>query len=404
MAAPGAGQGPLDRIAAFRLVYLGIFAFVVLSVTTIEVSETLLGSYFRRAVDQAVDVSPVDGPIIGQIQKGLRTTLASPWIRLGGVRVNALVLGADGRTPIFLGGRTVPPPLQSPGSSFREASRLLPAITTVDVSVPLDSLLGSGIWVGYGLIFVPLLFRHQRAVVRREEHLITAAVAARDASAERARAIQDELDKVNGRLTQLEPTEKAQAQEIAKLERERAGLRNRMHELSSREQELRVQAAHSHELEGERTALEEMLEEAMGDLDTKQGEIQELNDKLKRASRGAGKAARSSELLARRLHTLYRNLEIDDRAIDDIVSLGDEAHRLRAEESLKRLDDDHETAGTRRKVGGLPAGLSIFELGFAGKGRIYYAKGRQRSFRILAVGGKASQKQDLEFLSRVSLD
>jgi hypothetical protein len=404
MAAPGAGQGPLDRIAAFRLVYLGIFAFVILSVTTIEVSEALLGGHFERAVEKAVHVSPADGPVVGQIQKRLRKILASPWVRLGGVRINALVIGADGRTPIFLGGHTVPPPLRSPGGSFREARRLLPALTTVDVSVPLDSLLGSGIWVGYGLIFVPLLFRHQRAVVRREETLITAAVAARDASAERARAIQDELEKVNRRLTQLEPTEKAQAQEIAKLESERAGLRNRMHELTSREQELRVEAAHSNELEGERTALEEMLEEAMGDLDSKQSEIQELNDKLKRASRGAGKAARSSDLLARRMRTLYRNLEIDDRAIDDIVSLGDETHRLRAEESLKRLDDDHETAGTRRKVGGLPAGQSIFELGFAGKGRIYYAKGRQRAFRILAVGGKASQKQDLEYLSRISLD
>ena len=77
---------------------------------------------------------------------------------------------------------------------------------------------------------------------------------------------------------------------------------------------------------------------------------------------------------------------------------------LRIRESLKKLDDDPGSAGTRRKVGGLPAGQSIFELGVAGKGRIYYAKGRQRRFRVLAVGGKASQKPDLEYLSRVSLD
>ena len=87
-----------------------------------------------------------------------------------------------------------------------------------------------------------------------------------------------------------------------------------------------------------------------------------------------------------------------------MVALGDETQRLRAEESLKRLDDDPESAGTRRKVGGLPAGQSIFELGFAGKGRIYYARGRQRPFRVLAIGGKASQKQDLDYLRRVPLD
>jgi hypothetical protein len=394
----------LDHIAAFRFIYVGIFAFLALSFITLEVTESLLRGHFRRVVAEAVQVSPADGAIIPQIQDQLAEVLASPWVRFAGVRVNALVLGADARTPIFLGGRTLAPPPSDPGSSFREASRLLPAITTVDVTVPLDSLLGGGIWVAYGLIFLPLIFRHQRLVVRREQALIHAAVAARDASAERARTIQEELERVSTRLSDLEPTEKAQAQEIAKLERERAALRLRMHDLSHHEHELREQASHAGELEQERHTLEEMLEEAIVDLDSKQGQIQELQDKLKRAAKNSGKASRSSEQLAKRLRTLYRNLEVDDRAIADIASLGDETHRLRAEESLKRLDDDPETAGTRRKVGGLPSGLSIFELGFAGKGRIYYAKGRQRAFRILAVGGKASQKQDLEYLSRLSLD
>jgi hypothetical protein len=40
-------------------------------------------------------------------------------------------------------------------------------------------------------------------------------------------------------------------------------------------------------------------------------------------------------------------------------------------------------------------------LGFAGKGRIYYTVGRQRRFRVLAVGAKNSQKTDLEYLSRL---
>ena len=55
----------------------------------------------------------------------------------------------------------------------------------------------------------------------------------------------------------------------------------------------------------------------------------------------------------------------------------------------------------RRKVGGLPPHLSIFELGFAGKGRIYYTKGASRRYRVLLVGAKNSQKPDLEYLSRL---
>jgi len=404
MAAPGAGQGPLDRIAAFRFIYLGIFVFVVLSVSAQEAAESLLGSHFRRVVEEAVRVSPADGPIVPQIQNRMTDALHSRWITIGGIRVNPLVLGADSRTPIFLGGRTIPPPRSDPGSAFREAAQLLPAITAVDVTLPLDSLLAGSIWVGFGLILFPVLFRHQRAIVRREQVLISAAVTARNAAASRAKGIQEELEHVSQRLSQLEPTEHAQAQEIAKLERERGALRNRMVDLARREHELRDQAAHANELEEERRTLEEMLEEALGDLDSKQGEIQELNDRLKRASKGAGKAPRRGDALARRMKTLYRNLEIDDRAIQDMLALGDETQRLRAEESLKRLDDDPESAGVRRKVGGLPAGQSIFELGFAGKGRIYYARGRQRPFRVLAVGGKASQKQDLDYLRRLPLD
>ena len=92
---------------------------------------------------------------------------------------------------------------------------------------------------------------------------------------------------------------------------------------------------------------------------------------------------------------------MDDRAIENLAELGDESWRLRAEEALKRLGDEADTAMVRRKVGGLPPHLSIFELGFADKGRIYYTAGRTRRFRILLVGAKNSQKPDLEYLSRL---
>ena len=83
------------------------------------------------------------------------------------------------------------------------------------------------------------------------------------------------------------------------------------------------------------------------------------------------------------------------------MDLKDETLKLRAEEMLKRLSDDADHTAVRRKVGGLPPHLSIFELGFAGGGRIYYTKGRVRRHRVLSLGDKASQKRDLEYLSRL---
>ena len=84
-----------------------------------------------------------------------------------------------------------------------------------------------------------------------------------------------------------------------------------------------------------------------------------------------------------------------------MVALGDETLRLKCEENLKRLDGDADNVAVRRKVGGLPNHLAVFELSFAGKGRIYYSKGQQRRFRVRLVGGKASQSDDLDTLRKL---
>ena len=399
-------QGALQRIAGFRFIYVGIFAYVVLSLLSIEGAETKLRRHFTEVAESAVRVSPGDGPVVPLIQERLSQAIGgSAWTRIMGVRVNALVLGADGRTPIYLGGRTLPPPpLGRTNDSLEVAMRLLPAIVAVEVTVPDDSLLAGCIWVAFGALLVPILFAQQGRLARREQGLLEEAVATRNDAATRARSIQSELEKVRGRLDRLEPAERAHAQEITNLHEERTALQARLEALAAREEEVRRNATAGSDLQSERAALEDLLEEAVQDLEVKESEITELQDRLRRASRGGGRGrARAAEQLAKRMRTLYPNLELEDRAIQDLIGLGDEALRLRAEESLKKLDGDPDSASVRRKVGGLPNHLAIFELGFAGKGRIYYARGETRSYRVLAVGGKASQKADLEYLSRLKL-
>jgi seryl-tRNA synthetase len=204
----------------------------------------------------------------------------------------------------------------------------------------------------------------------------------------------------------VEPAERHQAEEVRALQRERAALLRNLDDLSEREWEQRQSAARTMELEQELQALEELLEEAGEDLGHKEEEIRSLQNRLKSASKSSGNGGRSrgAEQLARRLRTLYRNIEIDDRALADLVALRDETMKLKAEEGIKRLADESDLTATRRKVGGLPPALSIFELGFAGKGRIYYTRGRQQRHRVLLIGAKNTQKTDLEYLSRLSAD
>lgn len=398
-----AGATTLDRLATFRVTYVAIFAYVLLCVASVMGADALLSNHFERAVAKAIRVRPTVGPVVPQIQERVsRAVRDSVWVKIGRVRVNAFVLGAD-TTPLYLGMRSIPPPPNSnPNRWLEEAARVLPASADVVVSVPLDSVLAVAILVIYGAVLVQGLFLYNRAVARREEARLTAAIGARDSSAARAGGIQGELDRVRQRLREVEPSEQAHAQEIQSLEKERSGLRRKLDDLAERETELRVSASRATELEDERRALEELLDEAVEDLGQKEETIQSLQDRLKRASRSAPSSrSRAAEQLTRRMRTLYKNLEIDDRAIQDMVALRDETMKLKAEEGIKRLVEDPESAAVRRKVGGLPPQLSIFELGFAGKGRIYYTRGRQHRYRVLAIGAKNTQKTDLEYLSRL---
>jgi hypothetical protein len=391
------GPSPLERIASFRFAYLAIFAFLVAYVFTIEGAQELLRRHYKATVEAAVRVDPANGPVAEQIRNRLgRLMRSSPWIRYGDVRVRPLVLGADGRTLLFAGGG------YAPVSDATNDAELLPAIVDVDVSVPHNTVLANAILIGYAAALVSVLVIYTRRMAAREAlreaQRLAELGSARDAVAERAQAIEAELGAVRSRLAEVEPETELQAEEIDALQRERGELQARLARLEQREVELRSGSARAQKLDEERRALEDLLEEATRDLGAKEAELAELRSQSRRASRSK---ARDEEVIARRLRTLYKNLEVDDRAIANLADLGDEASRLRAEEALKRLCDESDTATVRRKVGGLPPHLSIFELGFADKGRIYYTSGKTRRFRVLAIGAKNSQKTDLEYLSRL---
>jgi hypothetical protein len=394
----------IDRVAAFRFTYLAIFGFLVLYVFTLKVTEAFLRADFSERAGAAVHVDPSEGPVVAQIQHRLDQVVnESRWVRLGGVSVTVIALGADGST-LYLG-RPIAPELPEldPNASIEEARRVLPASAELlSLSVPHGSLLANAILVGYAALLVQLLFVRSRALARREEERLRAATEARETARQRAGEIEGEIEAVRQQLASLQPKREEDAEEIRGLQRERAELHAQLERLGRREVELRQRSQEAQRLDEERRALEELLDESMADVARKEEEIHSLEARLKKASRAAPAGrGRESDQLGRRLRTLYKNLEIDDRALTDLVGLGDEAMKLKAEEALKRLSDEADNTLVRRKVGGLPPHLSIFELGYAGKGRIYFTRGRQRRFRVLLVGAKNSQKPDLEYLSRL---
>lgn len=402
-----AGQDALDRLYAFRVMYLAIFVFILLYVFSVRGAEQLLQNHFGEVVRDAVRVTNLSVPVKTQIQGRIEErVMRSPWVRWGGVQAHVIVLASDGETWIYVGGRTVQPPGSlDPAEIAREAERLLPAQEEVIVSVPHNALLANAILVFYAALLLFGLFFYNRAVGRGEAKRLQEAIESRDLTVLRAASIEQELDSVRRRMLEVEPAEQEQSDEIRRLQQERQALQSKLEALAHREEELRSKAARAMELDQERQALEELLEEAGSELGARDDEIRRLERTLKRSGGkpAASGRGREAQLLTRRFETLYKTLEIDPRAVDDIVALKDETMKLKAEESLKRLADATDNVAVRRKVGGLPPSHAVFELGFAGKGRIYYTRGDKRRFRVLTVGAKNTQKTDLEYLRRLPL-
>ncbi|MBW2422203.1 MAG: hypothetical protein JRH19_26970 [Deltaproteobacteria bacterium] len=402
-----AGQQALDRIYSFRFVYVAILIFILLYIFTVKTVESLLDQHFRRVVAEAVVVTDLDTSVAAQIQMRIDEDVRnSPWVRLGGIRVTTIVLGQDGMSWIYVGGRAVPPPPSLDLTELvREAERLLPATADVVVAVPHNALLSNAILVAYAALLLQTLWIYQRSLARRESRRLEDALASRNEAAERARDIEHELEEIRNNLLTVEPAEREHAEEIASLQHERRKLQGQLSLLAGREEELRGKAAQAIELDQERQALEDLLDEASTELSSKEEAIRKLERSLKKASSEpsarSGGRVREAQQLTRRFATLYKSLEFDERAVDDVVALRDETMKLKCEENLKRLADEADNVGVRRKVGGLPPHLTIFELGFAGKGRVYYTKGKQRRFRVLCVGAKNTQNAAIEYLRRL---
>jgi DNA repair exonuclease SbcCD ATPase subunit len=396
------------RFGTFGVFSIGLVTLLVAYFMSIRFLEAALDQEFQARVDQAIIVTDFERPLIQQMKEQINTTVRdSRWVRIGGLRITTLVLARDGFTWLYVDGRgrKASPEGLEPTDMIAEWMDYLPATAEVTVTLPHNALLSNAILVTFTVILLRFVYLTNRRQTGHESQRLHEALEIRDRAARRTEEIESELAETRSRLSEIEPIEREHSDEIDALQTEREALQRVLSNLAAREESLRSRAERAVDLAQEVRALEDLLEEATGDLDTKDGEIGRLERSLKKASRSSDKAAntrtKAAELTARRFRTLYKTLEVDDRAIDDITSLGDESLRLKAEESVKRLAEEADNVSIRRKVGGLPSYVQVYELGFAGKGRIYYTRGKSRRFRILLVGAKNTQPTDLEYLSRL---
>ncbi|OGP81204.1 MAG: hypothetical protein A2Y95_01135 [Deltaproteobacteria bacterium RBG_13_65_10] len=413
------------REFSFRFVTAAIVAFVLLYIFTLKGTEALVRARVSQTLRAAVIADP-EQLLSGRIRydefvnQRAHEVLARLWIR------TATRLGLDLVVRVATTqGEILYPRLREWFPSELPVSQQTPLAPSTGVVSDLSSadrntiarsnyrLMREGIvldvraninnntWLANGFLLVYLLallqvlwIQARRFVVRTEEEKLALAERLQREKAQRVGQIETELSRVRSRLSDVSRHEGEQMSRIEALEREKRQLEERLGGWSWED---------AGELEMEVERLESQLRETQEEKTRQEEMIRELSKRIqqRRTPNVPRGKAREAELLDRRLHTLYKNLDFDQRVTADLISLGDDEALLRAEEAIKRLNDRDENLPIRRKVGGLER-ANVFELGFGAKGRIYYTHSHTEGgrMRIVLVGAKNTQEKDLAYLRR----
>jgi hypothetical protein len=204
-------------------------------------------------------------------------------------------------------------------------------------------------------------------------------------------------------LDRLTQREKESAARLSELQSERERLREEFERLKIVMEKERSRAERNEDdLIAEIETLEEKLAENLGLQDSQQAEIHTFKEKIallekeqRREERGRQK---SSAAFQKRFATLYKNIVVNERAVDGFLDLNEEM-RLKAEEIIHQLNSNPDLVTIKRKVFGKKNRETVLEVVFAYKGRLYFRKGPDRRVEIAAIGTKNTQDRELEFLA-----
>jgi hypothetical protein len=149
--------------------------------------------------------------------------------------------------------------------------------------------------------------------------------------------------------------------------------------------------------------LEEGLEDQKDLKQEKEFEVLQLReelDRLKGRLDKPRKRKKKAEAVHKRFRVLYKNLAFTERAVEGFTTLPEE-FQLKAEEVIHRLNEDDSLVSIKRKVFGKGGKKNILEVDFSYSGRIYFTKHSQSRTKVLAIGTKNTQDQDLAFIENV---
>lgn len=197
------------------------------------------------------------------------------------------------------------------------------------------------------------------------------------------RELVDQLEAASIRLEEVASKEKEYEAKIRKLQEDKETLAKDVDDLLG-EMERTEEG-----LESQRRMREEMEAKIL----TLNEELEQLKTRIKRSR----KKKKGTEETEKRFKVLYKNLLFTERALEGFQELTGE-FQLKAEEVVYRLNQDDSQVTVRRKVFGKGGKLNVLEADFSYSGRIYFQKNSQGKIRVMAIGTKNTQEQDLAYL------
>jgi len=251
-------------------------------------------------------------------------------------------------------------------------------IISVDPDIELISKLSIGMITFYILIFMVALYFYYRAGIKKSKR-------------EETNRLSDLQKEFENRLKYLSNDSEELHRTLQEYKKNLKKEKNRAH-------------TNETEMIEEIILLENKLTDNLTHQQNQIEEIDLLKEKLKKIEKTevkkTGKKAQTVNMLQKEFNELYKNVEINKRAISSFHALSD-GIKNKCEKIIHQLNDDPSLVPVKRKVFLKKGGRKFFEIIFAYTGRIYYATGKEGKIEILALGTKKTQAKDLEFLDRV---
>jgi hypothetical protein len=381
------------RFFSIKILVLCILMPPLLYLLTVFVLERQLQERYARGIEETCTGDPqllLDGSLRlrDAVRDNVEAYLRSSAVLRHGVSMRVRVSTQGGRVlypaPFEDAAdvHTVADPMRVAQDNFNLLSEGI--VVRVEARLEHNRLLSNtilGVYVLAGLLVSAWHYRTAGGHIRREE-------------AERRLEIE--------RLNRLEAENTAR---LSGLQREREGLLAEFDALKSVMQDVRRRAERNEDdLIGEIEALEKKLAENLGRQAIQQEEIQALKESLvgyeKEQRREDKVRLKAEEALRKRFTTLYKNITVNDRAVEGLADLNEDL-RLKAEEVIHQLNAAPDLVPVKRKVFGKKNRETVLEVVFAYKGRLYFRKGQDRRVEVLAVGTKNTQERELEFLANL---